>query len=106
MVLIIFIWQNKSKDLIDSIKTTLGKIQLLLLNTKIIWSQLLPRRKCRYIDDIEAMNTSVQRLNSAIAAELVKAGGGYIKYQEIIPNDESLFDSDGVTCLTKEMGSS
>lgn len=67
---------------------------------------MLPRRKCRYIDDIEAMNTSVQRLNSAIAAELVKAGGGYIKYQEIIPNDESLFDSDGVTCLTKEMGSS
>ncbi|XP_078315322.1 uncharacterized protein LOC111107615 [Crassostrea virginica] len=62
------------KSLIQNIKTSLGKIQLLLPNTKIIWSQLLPRRQWRYSVDVKAMNKSLKRLNSSIAAEVVKMG--------------------------------
>lgn len=88
--------KTKLKELIENVKTTLGKIQLLLPDTKIIWSQLLPRRKWRYSEVVNAMNKSLKRLNSSIAAELVRKGGGYIKYPDIKPNDELLFDRDGV----------
>uniref|UniRef100_A0A8W8HPW3 Uncharacterized protein n=1 Tax=Magallana gigas TaxID=29159 RepID=A0A8W8HPW3_MAGGI len=56
----------------------------------------LQRRKWRYSEDVNAMNKSLKRLNSSIAAELVRKGGGYIKYPDIKPNDELLFDRDGV----------
>lgn len=39
------IGKTKLKELIENVKTTLGKIQLLLPDTKIIRSQLLPRRR-------------------------------------------------------------
>lgn len=82
--------------LIQIFKRTLEKIQLLLPNTKIIWSQLLPRRNWRYSENIDAMNKTVKRLNSSIAAAVVQNGGGYIKYPDINSKDALLFESDGV----------
>eukprot|EP00105_Crassostrea_gigas_P009786 XP_011424869.1 PREDICTED: uncharacterized protein LOC105326498 isoform X2 [Crassostrea gigas] len=88
--------KTKLKELIENVNTTLGKIQLLLPDTNIIWSQLLPRRKWRYSEDVNAMNKSLIRLKCSIAAKLVRNGGGYIEYPDIKPNDELLFDRDGV----------
>ena len=91
------------KSLIQNIKPSLGNIQLLLSNTKIIWSQLLPRRQWRYSVDVKAMNKSLKRLNSSIAAEVVKNGGGYIKYQDINPIDNYSLNVMVYICLKQEM---
>ena len=72
------------------------KIHTLLPITKLIWSQLLLRREWRFSVNAKAMNKSLKRLNSSIAALVVKDGGGYIKYQDKNPNDDLLFENDGV----------
>ena len=84
------------KDLIQQIKKTLCRIQLLLPKTKLIWSQLLPRNKWRYFDHMEPMNKALKRLNNSIASEIIKNGGCYIKYPDIKAGNELLFQADGV----------
>ena len=85
------------KQLMVEMKTTLEIIQRLLPNTKLIWSQLLPRLVWRQSENSDAMNKSVKRLNSHIAAEIVKMGGCYIKYPDIKVSEEKLFNEiDGV----------
>lgn len=84
------------KDLIQQMKMTLGRIKLLLPDTKLIWSQLLPRIKWKYSVHMEAMNKAIQRLNNSIASEVIKNGGCYIKYPDIKAANELLFTLDGV----------
>ena len=62
-------------------------------NTKIIWSQILPRKNWRYSRNEKAMERSRCRVNSAAATETIRSGGGYIKYMDI---KYSLLADDGV----------
>ncbi|XP_045200881.1 uncharacterized protein LOC123554666 [Mercenaria mercenaria] len=68
------------KDFIT--KTVLVKMP----ETKIIWSQILPRRSWRYISDNVIANKIRSRINSCISTFFIKQGGFYIKYPDI---DES-----------------
>jgi len=68
-------------------------------NTRIIWSQILPRKNWRYSNNLVAMEKCRKRLNSSIRAYVVRNGGYYIKYPDIVAND-IFIKSDGVH-LTK-----
>ncbi|KAK3092610.1 hypothetical protein FSP39_004921, partial [Pinctada imbricata] len=85
------------KYLMIEIQGTLEVLRNLLPNTKLIWSQLLPRLEWRHSHDRDALNKTVKRLNSYVAAEVVIMGGYYIKYPDIKVSEKLLFDEiDGV----------
>ncbi|KAJ8307155.1 hypothetical protein KUTeg_015239 [Tegillarca granosa] len=56
----------------------------ILLNTKVIWSQILPRLKWRHETTHAAVEKIRRRINSKIATFVLKNGGYYIRYPEII----------------------
>lgn len=71
-------------------------IYSVLPNTKIVWSQILPRRKWRYIDNMAIMEKSRKRLNQHAATLATGLGGAYIKYPDIKLADPSFWLDDGV----------
>ncbi|XP_056021292.1 uncharacterized protein LOC125652581 [Ostrea edulis] len=84
------------KQLIQDMKGTIDKIWKLLPNTKLVWSQILPRKNWYSSDSIEKMNNSAKRINSSVAAYIVRNGGCYIKYLDIKLVNTNLFEADGV----------
>ena len=65
------------------------------MGTKIIWSQILPRFKWRYSTDLIAMKKCRYRVNNSLATYILKHGGYYIRYPDII-RERKLFKDDGV----------
>lgn len=86
----------KSLQLINNIISTLKTMFELLPNTKIIWSQILPRLKWRYEKNHVAVDKIRKRVNSKIATFLLKNGGYYIRYPEITELNTGLFQPDNV----------
>lgn len=83
-------------DLRNEIKKNLRVISRYhLLGTKIVWSQMLPRFNWRYSSDLVKMERCRYRTNNAVASYVLKYGGYYIRYPEII-RDRRLFEADGV----------
>lgn len=66
-----------------------------LPQTKIIFSQILPRSEWRYSGDKPAMDRCRRRLNSTMATYLIKRGGYYVHYPDIKCNND-FFQKDGV----------
>lgn len=83
-------------DLRNVMKCTITYLSRQLPNTRIIWSQILPRRNWRFSQNCKAMEQGRRRINSALAAVVIKAGGAYIKYPDILCDNSSLFQPDGV----------
>lgn len=77
-------------------KQTINYLKRVMPNTKIIWSQALPRRNWRYSNDNVAMNKSRNRLNNFAATICLRALGGYIKYPDLALSHETLWSTDGV----------
>ena len=74
---------------------TLEKVHSYLPNSSIVWSQILPRTNRRYSESRNSMMTCRLGINSAIASFVLKNGGHYIKYPDILPNSTYLKE-DGV----------
>lgn len=83
-------------DLRCEMKSQLKDISQMLPKTKIIWSQILPRKTWRYSENNMAMERCRFRLNNSAATEAIRMGGGYIKYPDIKLSEESLWSNDGV----------
>ncbi|CAG2216618.1 unnamed protein product [Mytilus edulis] len=79
----------------NEIKATLEKVQSYLPNSSIVWSQILPRTNWRHSISQDSMMACRIRINSAIASFVLKNGGHYIKYPDILPNSTFLKE-DGV----------
>ena len=79
----------------NKLKDVLVKIQRLLPQTKLIWSQMLPRLKWRYSSNSDSMDRCRARLNSSTGSYIIRKGGHYIKYPDILPN-YTFFKDDGV----------
>ena len=71
--------------------------------TKMIWSQMLPRKVWRYSNNNKAMEAAHRRVNSYIANRTLKSGGYYMKHPDLHLHNAPFFASDWVH-LT-EMGS-
>ncbi|CAC5421762.1 unnamed protein product [Mytilus coruscus] len=76
----------KTEVLRNRLKNYLKKVSELLLNTTLVWSQILSRLTWRYSADTEAMDRSRQRINSSLASYIIRQGGHYIRYPDISPN--------------------
>ncbi|CAC5390438.1 unnamed protein product [Mytilus coruscus] len=72
-----------------------SKIHSYLPNTSIVWSQILPRTHWCYSESHDCMMTCRLRINSATASTVLKNGGHYIKYPDIVPTSTCLKE-DGV----------
>lgn len=78
------------------IRLTVLAIHRMLPNTKLIWSQVLPRQQWRKSNNVKAMNRAAQRINSFAASLIGSLWGFYIKYPEIKWYEEGLFSDDKV----------
>lgn len=91
---------SSPKKLRERIISDLHMIKQVLPQTKIVWSQILPRPEwlLRKRPDVER---SRKRVNSAVAKEVVhKLNGGYFKYPEITIQKPELFLDDNVHLST------
>lgn len=71
-------------------------VQSLLPNTKIVYSQVLPRLKWRSHIDINSLEKARRRINNKIAHHIVTNGGYYIRYPMISLQSVEVFCKDGV----------
>lgn len=90
------IGQTPIGDLRSFVKTQLRSIHKAFPSTKIVWSQILPRKQWRYSQNLKAMESCRKRLNSAAAAEAVRLNGGYIRYPDLVLSCDTLWSDDGV----------
>lgn len=81
----------KSVELRATIKRILDKLVVLLPNTILVWSQILPRLHWRGEIDHQALEKVRVRINSHIATYLTKIGGKYIRYPELDIEDPTLY---------------
>lgn len=87
---------EKSIELIHRICPTIRSLWIILPNTKLIWSQILPRLKWRMERNHKAINKARLRINRYIAKFIISNGGFYIRYPEIIESNVGVFDKDKV----------
>lgn len=80
----------------NNLKNTLCWLRAELPNTHLVWSQILPRIKWRYSDNDSAMQASRRRINSTIAEFVTREGGYYIRYPDILANNNFIDKDDGV----------
>jgi len=87
---------EKTKDLCDQLKRLFDWINLLMPDTVLIWSQILPRFKWRYTNNNVAMERSRNIVNTSVASYMTKTKNGcYIRSPEIKAN-ETFLEKDGV----------
>lgn len=84
-------------ELIEHMSESITSLADLLPKTKLVWSQILPRKSYRYSSDLEAMERNRKRFNRATACQIQDLGGGaYIKHPDIIRNINQFLGNDNV----------
>ncbi|XP_045198220.2 uncharacterized protein LOC123552551 [Mercenaria mercenaria] len=81
-----------SAAIIGQLRCILNKLHLKMPETKIIWSQILPRRTWRYVE-VHQAERARKRINSAISTYVIRHSGHLIKYPDIKDNPQ-MFDND------------
>lgn len=71
-------------------------VRTLIPQVMIVWSQILPRMAWRGEVCHKAVNKIRVRINSKVAAEVLKINGAYLRYPEFVKSNSSLFSADGV----------
>ncbi|KAJ8310750.1 hypothetical protein KUTeg_012615 [Tegillarca granosa] len=87
---------DKSIKLMHIICFTIEVLWLMLPNTKLIWSQFMPRLKWHNERNHKAVNELAVRINSYIAKFMISNGGLYTRYPEIIQSNVGMIDNDKV----------
>ena len=72
------------------LKDSIQRISSLMPNTRIVWSQIIPRLQYRGEQNHAKLDKARKRLNSTLAKLCIDLGGGYIRYP-LIFEDPSLF---------------
>ena len=57
-------------ELIEHMSESITSLADLLPKTKLVWSQILPRKSYRYSSDLEAMERNRNRFNRATACQI------------------------------------
>lgn len=68
--------------------------------SRIIWSQLLPRKNWRYSKHVIAMENARKRINRYGATKVLESNGCYLLHPDLAIFNETLFDNDGVHLST------
>uniref|UniRef100_K1PR21 SGNH hydrolase-type esterase domain-containing protein n=1 Tax=Magallana gigas TaxID=29159 RepID=K1PR21_MAGGI len=84
-------------ELIEHMSKSITSLDELLPKTKLVWSQILPRKSYRYSSDLEAMKRNRKRFNRATACQIQELRGGrYIKHPDIMRNINQFLGNDNV----------
>lgn len=85
-------------ELIEYMSQSITSLAELLPKTKLVWSQILPRKSYRYSSDLEAMERNRKRFNRAMQQHVKYRtwGGAYIKHPDIIRNINQFLGNDNV----------
>lgn len=89
---------KKSCTLGHDMTKTIDSLKLMLPETKIIWSEILPRLQYRNEICHKALESVRIRLNNKLATYVLENGGFYIRYPELSESDPAFFKDlpDGV----------
>ena len=60
----------------------------------MVWSQILPRRKCRHEISHPKLEKGRKRINSYISTYIIKRGGVCIRYPEIEETNAGLYEDN------------
>ena len=90
------IGQTPLVDLRAEIMCSLKQIKVMFPQTKIVWSQILPRSNWRYGKNKKALNQAAERINNFAAHYATRWGCEYIKYPELAWDQTDFFTDDGV----------
>ena len=94
---------TKTIELCIKIRNVLYWSRSCLPSSMLAWSQILPRLKWRYSENLRAMNRCRNRVNSSIASFLMKKYGCYIRYPEIKANEKLYEDGVHLSSLGNEI---
>jgi hypothetical protein len=95
---------NEIGDLRYFLRAQLRYIKRNYPNTKLIWSQILPRTNWRHSKNNEAMEKARKRLNSYAATRTIGMGGAYIKYPNIyLANTERKYLKSPISYAPKSL---
>ena len=94
------IGKTKTQKLLVNVQEVHKFLSLKFPSTKLVWSELLPRIKWRYSNNIRAMETTRARINRQGMRCFLNVGGA-IYHPQFKNKDEYLFKVDGVH-LSKE----
>ena len=71
-------------------------VKNILPNTRLAYSEILPRKYWRYSWDNEAMERNRKRVNSFAGKQAIKLGGFYVRHPALSLCPEKYLDNDGV----------
>ena len=83
------------KQLIHIIQSTFSICEIALPETKLVFSNILPRQDWRFSDNNKAMNRMRQRINRSIKGHMVSKGGFYIHHTDLDPFHSGIY-KDGI----------
>ena len=75
--------KKKSIVLRKQMEKTIISLHKHLPNTKLVWSQILPRRKYRGKIPTFELEEVRKRINNRLATVVLRTGGNYIRYPEL-----------------------
>ena len=87
---------NPLHKLISLVRKHLVLINRHFPKTRLVWSQILPRTRWRYSSNNDAMERCRLKVNRVAAKSVLKLGGCYIKYPDLIKNIDQFLMPDGV----------
>ena len=88
--------KKKSIVLRKQMEKTIISLHKHLPNTKLVWSQILPRRKYRSKIPTFELDEVRKRINNRLATVVLRTGGNYIRYPELSLKNRDFFEDDGV----------
>lgn len=88
----------KGKELIELIRLEILRLRTLFPHTKLIWSEILPRRYWHFADNQVAVEICRKRVNNAVKRIFLSdiENGCVIRHPNIMYIEKSLFRMDGV----------
>lgn len=78
-------------ELIEHMSESITSLADLLPKTKLVWSQILPRKSYRYSSDLEAMERNRKRFNRATACQIQDLGGHILSTQILLGTSTSFW---------------
>ena len=86
----------KSSELYLNIHADLLRLRLLLPDTTLVWSSILPRKHWMGVDDFHAMEIARRKLTRRVANRIRELGGVVVQYPNITATAPDMHCWDGV----------
>ena len=83
-------------ELREQMRASISYLSRCLPNTRLVWSQILPRLVWRHERSHSALERVRIRTNNFLANLVIRSGGAYIRYPELTERNPGMFSTDNV----------